>query len=167
MRNMVLRLVPYSIQMIQFQLLRNFIVFRTYFLRYWAFQVFWKLQGAWFKKKRKKPHAKADTSSTFVTFQHFLFHQITFYARGPWFKSPSHPSINAQIIWRKCISHIRNPRKSKFHYCWGVLHVKSPGVFFARPGGPGPRWHYCWPTGLCNLIGHDSIRLEQFQSKLS
>ena len=123
LKYMVLKLVPYSIQMIQFQLLRNFIVFRAYFLRYWAFQVFWKLQGAWFKKKRKKPHAKADTSSTFVTFQHFLFHQITFYARGPWFKSPSHPSINAEIIWRKCISHIRNPRKSKFHYCWGVLQT--------------------------------------------
>ena len=92
----------------------------TYFLRYWAFQVFWKLQGAWFKKNWKKPHAKAET---FVTFWHFLFDQIPFYARGPWFKSPSHPSINAEIIWRKCISHIRNPRKSKFHYCWGVLQT--------------------------------------------
>ena len=69
------------------------------------------------------PEMEAETSSTFVTFRHFLFDQIPFYARGPWFESPSHPSINAEIVWRKRISHIKNPRKSKFHYCWVVLQI--------------------------------------------
>ena len=57
------------------------------------------------------PEMEAETSSTFVTFRHFLFDQIPFYARGPWFESPPHPSINAEIVWRKRISHIKNARK--------------------------------------------------------